>query len=62
MGHATDQQPQQPTPVADDANATPAQLQQRAAADYAAQHAATQAHQAQGGTGVRQGVLPGGGR
>lgn len=53
---------QPPTPVADDAQATAAELQARAAADYTAQHAATQAHQAQGGTGVRQGVLPGGGR
>lgn len=55
------QQPQaRPTPVADDAHATAQQLQARAAADYTAQHAATQAQQAQGGTGHREGILPGG--
>lgn len=46
------------TPVADDATATAAQLQARAAADYAAQQAATLAKQEQGGTGTRHGVLP----
>lgn len=52
---------QQPTPVTDDAHATTTQLQQRAAQDRAAQQAAAKAKQAQGGTGTRQGILPGGG-
>lgn len=34
MGHATHQPHPQPTPVADDAHATVAELHQRAAADY----------------------------
>ncbi|NEE12009.1 hypothetical protein G3M58_36825 [Streptomyces sp. SID7499] len=50
------------TPVHEDSNATVAQLQQRAAADLAATRAATKAKQQQGGTGTRQGVLPGGQR
>lgn len=50
-----------PSPHHDDANTTPAQLLASAAADYAAQQAATREKQAQGGPGVRQGVLPGGG-
>lgn len=52
----------QTTPVVDDATATAAQLQARAAADLAAQQAATRAKQEQGGTGVRQGVLSSGTR
>lgn len=48
------------TPVTDDAQATAAQLQARAAADLATQQAATRAKQNQGGTGTRQGILPGG--
>lgn len=47
------------TPVAEDTQASAAELQARAAADYTNQHAATQAQQAQGGIGERQGVLPG---
>ena len=50
----------QPTPVTADANATAAQLQQRAAQDLAAAQAATAAKQAQGCQ--RQGILPGGAR
>ncbi|WP_330236134.1 hypothetical protein [Streptomyces sp. NBC_00566] len=50
------------TPVHEDANATTAQLQQRAAADLAAARAAAEAKQEQGGTGNRQGILPGGAR
>jgi hypothetical protein len=46
--------------VADDLNATPTQLLARAHADYTGQQAATRTQQAQGGTGQRQGVLPGG--
>jgi hypothetical protein len=56
MANRTDQ----PTPVVNDANATAAQLHARAAADLAAAQAAARAKQKQGGTGVRQGVLPGG--
>lgn len=52
---------QQPTPVANDANATAAELHARAAQDLAATQAAARAKQAQGGTGTRQGILPGGG-
>lgn len=47
------------TPVADDATATAAEVLTRAQADYAAAQAAAHAKQEQGGTGVRQGVLPG---
>ncbi|MDX3398425.1 hypothetical protein [Streptomyces sp. ME01-18h] len=56
-------QPQpSPTPVTHDAHASAAELQQRAAADYAATQAAAQAKAAEGGTGTREGVLPGGAR
>ncbi|MFC7880466.1 hypothetical protein ACFUVV_01060 [Streptomyces sp. NPDC057376] len=48
------------TPITDDANATAAELQQRAAADYAATLAAARAKQDQGSTGTREGILPGG--
>lgn len=51
---------QQPTPVADDAHASIAELHQRAAADLAAAQAAARARQEQGDTGHRLGVLPGG--
>ncbi|NUS79176.1 MAG: hypothetical protein HOV70_23660 [Streptomyces sp.] len=51
----------EPTPVDQDATASVAELHQRAAADYAHAKAAAQAKAAEGGTGVRQGVLPGGG-
>ncbi|MBQ0827688.1 hypothetical protein [Streptomyces tagetis] len=50
------------TPVDQDANATAAQLQQRAAADRAAAQAAAAAKAAKGGTGIREGILPGGPR
>jgi hypothetical protein len=46
--------------VADDVHATAPQLLARAAVDYARQQAATRAKQDQGGTGVRQGILPAG--
>ncbi|MFM9635943.1 hypothetical protein [Streptomyces turgidiscabies] len=49
------------TPVTDDAHATAAQLQQRAAQELAATREAAARKAAQGGTGARQGVLPGGG-
>jgi hypothetical protein len=48
-----------PTPVTEDQNATAQQLLARAATDLAAAQAAAQAKAAQGGTGTRQGVLPG---
>ncbi|WCN06043.1 hypothetical protein [Streptomyces sp. M92] len=50
----------EPTPVTEDANATTTELQQRAAADYAATLAAARAKQDQGSTGAREGILPGG--
>ena len=50
-----------PNPAVADLNATITQLQQRAAADYAAAQAAARAKAAQGGTGQREGVIPGGG-
>jgi hypothetical protein len=50
----------QPTPVDADQNATLAELLRRAAADYAAQQGATRTHQAQGGTGEREGIILGG--
>lgn len=57
----TEHTPDRPTPVTDDAHATTAQLQQRAAQDLATARAAAAKKQAQGGTGTRQGILPGGG-
>lgn len=56
----TAQQPQL-TPIADDVHATAPEVLARAAADYAAQQAATRTKQQQGGTGAREGVLPSGG-
>ena len=50
---------EQPTPVAEDLNATPAQLLARAAQDYTHANTVAEAHEAQGGTGQREGVLPG---
>ncbi|MER5715744.1 hypothetical protein [Streptomyces sp. NPDC002132] len=50
-----------PCPALDDAHATVAELHARAAQDYAGQQAANRKKQERGGTGVRQGVLPGGG-
>ena len=50
----------EPTPVTEDAHATAPELLARAAADYDDSQAAVQAHEDQGGTGERQGVLPGG--
>lgn len=47
-------------PVDTDPQADAAELLRRAAADLAAAQQAAAAKQAQGGTGVRQGVLPGG--
>jgi hypothetical protein len=52
---------QRTAPVTDDAHATAAQLQARAAQDLAAAQAAAAAKQAQGAE-QRQGILPGGGR
>ncbi len=60
MPNRTDQSPPPPIPVADDANATPAQLLNHAAIDYANAQAVTREHQTQGGTGVREGLLLGG--
>jgi hypothetical protein len=51
----------EPTPVADDMQATAAELLARAAQDYTHANTGAQVHEAQGGTGVREGVLPGGG-
>ncbi|MFE6354358.1 hypothetical protein ACFVOO_16170 [Streptomyces rochei] len=48
------------TPVTDDASATAAELIARAAADRAAAQAAAAAKAAEGGTGIRDGILPGG--
>jgi hypothetical protein len=56
----TDQPTQPPTPVADDAPATTAALQARAAKDLADAQASAQAKQEAGGTGIREGVLEGG--
>lgn len=53
---------EQPTPVAEDLHATAPELLARAHADYSQGQAASSEHQAQGGTGERQGVLPGGTR
>lgn len=50
---------QQPTPVADDVHATAAQLLARASVDYTDATTVTDAIEAQGGTGDREGVLPG---
>jgi hypothetical protein len=61
MPNRTDQGPEQPTPVTEDAHATAPQLLARAAQDYTHANTAAQTHQAQGGNGVREGVLPGGG-
>jgi hypothetical protein len=58
----TSQCPPWPSPFHDDAHATPAELLASAADDYATQQGATRDHQAQGGPGVRDGVLPGGER
>lgn len=55
------QPPGRPTPVDEDANASAAQLLERAAQDRAAALAAARKKEAQGGTGARNGVLPGGG-
>ncbi|MGW3135925.1 hypothetical protein [Streptomyces sp. NPDC001139] len=50
------------TDVVDDAHATPAELIARAQADHQHHNAVAQTHAAQGGTGERQGILPGGDR
>ncbi|GHA95388.1 hypothetical protein GCM10010330_56930 [Streptomyces tendae] len=61
MERTDQQQPQpSPTPVTQDANASAAELQQRAAADLAATRAAAQRKADTDGTEVREGVLPGG--
>jgi hypothetical protein len=49
------------TPVDADQNATLAQLLRRAQQDYTATQAAAHAKEAQGSTGERDGILPGGG-
>lgn len=46
-------------PVDTDATATAAELLARAAADYEHANNVTDAIEAQGGTGIREGVLPG---
>jgi hypothetical protein len=46
-------------PVAADRQATVPELLARAAADYTHATTVTDAHEAQGGTGEREGVLPG---
>lgn len=51
----------EPIPVDLDAHATPAELIARAAQDYTHATTVAEAHDAQGGTGEREGVLPGGG-
>ena len=48
-------------PVDTDQHATAAELLARSAQDYADATTVAEAHEAQGGTGVREGVLPGGG-
>ncbi|MDF2710667.1 MAG: hypothetical protein K0R62_6319 [Nonomuraea muscovyensis] len=54
-------QPQpSPTPVTQDANASAAELLQRAAADLAATRATALTKADTGGTEAREGVLPGG--
>jgi hypothetical protein len=50
---------EQPTPVAEDAHATPAQLLARARTDYTNARTAARKKQQQGGTGRREGVLHG---
>jgi hypothetical protein len=61
----SDQPPEQHTPgtqepVDTDPQATPAELLHRCARDYADANNVTDAIEARGGTGVREGVLPGG--
>lgn len=53
---------EQTTPVAEDLHATTAELLARAHADYSHAQTVTSEHQAQGGTGQREGVLPGSAR
>lgn len=48
------------TPVADGLHATPAELLARAAEDLAKAQGAARKKEEQGGSGARQGVLPGG--
>ncbi|MEU1273017.1 hypothetical protein [Streptomyces sp. NPDC005799] len=50
------------TPVDEDVNANSAELLARAATDYRVTQTAGTEQQNQGGTGIRQGVLPGGTR
>lgn len=52
---------EKPTPVAQDLGANAPELLARAAADYTSATTVTDALEAQGGTGVREGVLPGDG-
>jgi len=52
----------EPTPVTEDADASSAQLLARAHTDYEQTNTTAQAHEAQGGTGIRGGILPGGGQ
>jgi hypothetical protein len=47
-------------PVDTDPQTTPAELLARCAADYADANNVTDAIEARGGTGIREGVLPGG--
>ena len=51
---------QQPTPAADDLGATVPEVIARAQQDYAQAQAAAQAKEAHGGSGIREGILPGG--
>ncbi|MFC8515506.1 hypothetical protein [Streptomyces sp. NPDC057257] len=60
MEHGTDQATDQPTPVADDAHATVDQLLARATQDLGSAVTARIEREAQGGSGIREGILPGG--
>ncbi|MFF7949110.1 hypothetical protein [Streptomyces griseorubiginosus] len=51
---------EQPTPVHEDANATLDEVLARAARDLADATAARLQREQQGGTGIREGILPGG--
>lgn len=53
---------EQPTPVTEDVHATVPDLIARAHADFQHNQGVVQAHDNQGGTGQREGVLPGGTR
>jgi len=60
MPNRTDHAPEQPTPVVDDAHASAPQLLARTAQDLANATTARLQQEQQGGTGIREGILPGG--